>query len=86
MDYVAENKAWAECADFVEAQFSGDKITLEVFLKTMRKVEEEKFLSGYMVKKCIRNRMGWLDISLWYGLERYIDIRLLMSLVFLRAD
>lgn len=58
MDYVAENKAWAECADFVEAQFSGDKITLEVFLKTMRKVEEEKFLSGYMVKKCIRNRMG----------------------------
>jgi len=56
LDLVSENKAWTEASAWLESEFSSDKLPLDVFLKLSRRIEEERFQSSYLIKKCIKER------------------------------
>lgn len=53
LDLIAENKAQHDMGIFLENKFASNEINLETFLKHIRKVEEEKFMTKYMIKKVV---------------------------------
>lgn len=53
LDLIAENKAQHDMFVFVEGKFANDEISLETFMKLSRKIEEEKFMSKYLIKKAV---------------------------------
>lgn len=56
LELVSEKKAWEEASAWLESAFSSDKLPLDVFLKLSRRIEEERFQSAYLIKKCIKER------------------------------
>ena len=53
LDLIAENKAQHDMYVFLENKFSNDEINLETFMRLGRKVEEEKFMTKFMIKKVV---------------------------------
>ena len=51
LELVSENKASYDDYIFLEGKFLNNEIGLEVLMKNARKIEEDKFMTKYMIKK-----------------------------------
>lgn len=63
IDYVSSAKAWEESANFIESKFVNGEIKFEQFMKHMRKIEEERFMSRAMIKKLVKSH--WFYDVIW---------------------
>ena len=55
LDLLSSIKAREECLMMLESRFNDEELSLEDFMKHMRKIEEAKFEEKVLLQKCLKH-------------------------------